>query len=207
MSKPRPPDEDPLRPHSYDGIQEYDKRLPNWWLFTLYGAIVYAVIYWAYYHAYGTATDDGAALKSAMVENTAAAARAAGSSGVLNDETLWKLSHDQTKLAAGKVTFDTMCASCHKPDMTGLIGPNLVDNQWIHGGLPMEVMKTVTEGVLAKGMVAWGPILGKEKIAEVTGYIMAHHHPGEEIVKVDAWIPPGVPAPLPPPAPAPAPEP
>ena len=202
MSKPLPP-EDPLRPHSYDGIQEYDKRLPNWWLFTLYGAIVFAVIYWAYNHAYGTATDDGAALKSAMVENSAQAARANRSSGVLTDELIWKLSHDQTVTAAGKATFDTMCVSCHKPDMTGLIGPNLVDNQWIHGGLPTEVVKTVTEGVLAKGMVAWGPILGRQKITEVVAYVMAHHHPGEEIVKVDAWIPPTGVAPAVPPVPAP----
>lgn len=202
MSKPLPPDEDALRPHSYDGIQEYDKRLPNWWLFTLYASIVFAVIYWAFYHAYGTATDDGAALQSAMVENAARAARAAGGVGVIDNDALWKLSQDAGKVAAGKVTFETMCASCHKPDMTGLIGPNLVDNQWIHGGLPMDVVKVVTEGVLAKGMVAWGPILGKEKIIDVTAYIMSHHKAGEEIVKVDAWIPPGA-APVPPPAPAP----
>lgn len=194
MSNPLPPEEDPLRPHSYDGIQEYDKRLPNWWLFTLYGAIVYSVIYWAYYHAYGTATDDGAKIQSVMAEN---AARAAGSSGVLNDEALWNFSRDPQSLAGGKTTFDTMCVSCHKPDMTGLIGPNLVDNQWIHGGLPTEVMKTITDGVLAKGMVAWGPILGRQKITEVTAYIMSRHRAGEEIVKVDAWIPPGVPVPAP----------
>ncbi len=73
--------------------------------------------------------------------------------------------------------------------MTGLIGPNLVDNQWIHGGQPLDVVKVITEGVLAKGMVAWGPILGKQKIIEATAYVMSKHKAGDEIVKVDGWVP------------------
>jgi cytochrome c oxidase cbb3-type subunit III len=189
MSRATPPPEDPLRPHIYDGIQEYDKRLPNWWLWTLWLSIVFAILYWAYYHAYSIGTEPAGALAVRMAENAAQAARAAASGGELNDATLWSHSHDAKTVAAGKATFDTLCASCHKPDMTGMIGPNLVDTEWIHGGLPMEVMKTITDGVLAKGMVAWGPILGRQKIIEATAYIMSHHQAGEEIIKVDGWVP------------------
>jgi cytochrome c oxidase cbb3-type subunit III len=193
MSTP-PPDEDALRPHSYDGIQEYDKRLPRWWLLTLYGAIVFSVLYWAYYHTYKIGESSEFALQSEMEEN---AARAARSSGVLSDDLIWKLSSDSNIVTAGKVTFDTTCAACHKPDMTGLIGPNLVDNQWIHGGKPLEVVKSIDEGVLAKGMPAWGPLLGHEKIKELTAYIFSRHTRGEEIVPVAGWTPIAGAAPVP----------
>jgi cytochrome c oxidase cbb3-type subunit 3 len=161
--------------------------------------MIFSLLYWAYYHAYGIGLAPDTALEVALIEN---AARAAQKSGVLDDDALWRMSQDAKKIAAGKVTFDTMCAACHKPDMTGLIGPNLVDNQWIRGGKPMDSMKTITEGNLLKGMPAWGPLLGRDKIAEVCAYIFSYHKPGEEIIAVPGWTPPaGVVVPLPPPAP------
>ena len=184
-----------LREHSFDGIQEYDQRLPRWWLLTLYGAMVFAAGYWAYYQAYDLGISPEQALRDRMEENTALAARR---SGVIDDNLLWKMSLEPATLASGRTTFETTCAACHKPDMTGLIGPNLVDREWIHGGSPMEVVKTITEGVLAKGMPAWGPLLGKQKIAEITAYIFSHHQPGEPVVVVPGWTPPGG---VPPPAP------
>jgi len=187
------PFDETLRPHSFDGIQEYDKRLPRWWLLTLYGAMLFAVIYWAYYHVFSLGMRPSLALEMEMAENTARAAR---NSGVLNDDAIWKMSLDPQVVAAGKSTFETTCAACHKPDLTGLIGPNLVDHEWIHGGHPMDALKTITEGVLVKGMPAWGPLLGRQKITEVTAFIFSHHKPGEEIIAVPGWTPPAGVAPI-----------
>jgi cytochrome c oxidase cbb3-type subunit 3 len=195
MSDPRTPDEDQLRPHIYDGIQEYDKRLPNWWLFTLYASIVFAIIYWAYYHAYGSPAEAGPALVAQMKENAEKAAR---SSGVLTDELMWKMSRDPQVIEAGKATFLTTCASCHLPNLTGQIGPNLVDEFWIHGGTPLAVIKTINEGVLEKGMPSWGPLLGKQKITEVAAFIMSHHKEGEPIKQAPPWVPGQPPAAVPP---------
>ena len=52
-----PPPDDQLRPHEFDGIQEYDRRLPNWWLATFYGAIIFWVGYWFFRRQQGGITD------------------------------------------------------------------------------------------------------------------------------------------------------
>jgi cytochrome c oxidase cbb3-type subunit 3 len=184
--------EDALRPHVYDGIQEYDKRLPRWWLLTLYGAIVFGFLYWGYYHTYGLGLDDERQLRITMMENTLQASK---KSGVLDDDLIWRLSKDSARIAAGKTTFETTCAACHKADLSGLIGPNLKDHEWIHGGKPMEVMHTIETGVLNKGMPAWGSILGKEKITDVAAYIFSHHTQGEPIIPVAGWTPGAAPTP------------
>ena len=47
-------DEKLLIGHSYDGIQELDNSLPQWWLYGFYFTMVFAVVYMAYFEVFGT---------------------------------------------------------------------------------------------------------------------------------------------------------
>ncbi len=66
-------------------------------------------------------------------------------------------------------------------NLTGGIGPSLVDAVWVHGGQPTQMLKVVNEGVLTKGMPAWGPILGPKKVSEVLAFILSHHTPPADV--------------------------
>jgi cytochrome c oxidase cbb3-type subunit III len=183
------PQEDPLRPHSYDGIHEYDKKLPNWWLLTFYGAIAFAVVYWFYYFHSGMAPTDQALIDTHMSKVEAAKLAATAS---LDDASLWQMSRNPTFVEAGKATFNANCASCHLASLRGkeespvAVGPSLVDTNWVHGGKPLDLNKTVNEGVLAKGMPSWGPVLGQKRITEVVAYVLSFHKEGEPINTVES---------------------
>ena len=44
-------EEDGTTGHTYDGIQEYDKPLPKWWLVIFFGSIIWGVAYWVLFPA------------------------------------------------------------------------------------------------------------------------------------------------------------
>ena len=179
---PTPPSEDPLRPHSYDGIQEYDKRLPNWWLFTFYATIVFWVGYWGYYEWLHVGPNNHQRIEKAIA-SIEAEKLAATASTKLDNASLWAMSRNPVFVDAGKATFNSICATCHKESLRGVadggIGANLTTQTWIHGGNPMDLYNTVTNGVLVKGMPAWGPVLGQKRIIEAVAYVLSHHHEGE----------------------------
>jgi len=168
----QPPGEDPVRAHVFDGIAEYDRRLPNWWLVTLYASIIFAILYWMVTQHFSRATDE---TRMAAEMQRIEAAKMAASANAPDDATLWKMSRNAVFVDAGRATFQSTCASCHNAALTGGIGPNLVDTVWIHGDKPTDVEKTVNEGVLAKGMPNWGPVLGGKKVSEVVAFILSHH--------------------------------
>ncbi len=167
--------EEQVRKHSYDGIQEFDKKLPNWWLWTFYGAIFFSVAYWFVLHLSSGSLSATQKLEKDLAALTAKVA--ARSTGPLSDKDLWAMSQQAEVLAAGKTTFETNCATCHGSDLKGGIGFNLSDTEWVHGGNPTQIVNTVVNGVTAKGMAAWGPVLGSRKINEVVAYVLSHHQP------------------------------
>lgn len=188
MHAPKPPPDDSgirLREHVYDGIQEYDQRLPNWWLYTLYGTIVFWIVYWFAHMIAGLVPSDGAQVDAAMAR--VAAAKMASSIDVSDDAKFWEMSRNPVFVEAGRQTYQANCAACHLASLKGktenpaAIGPDLTDTAWIHGGTPREIYHTVAAGVLAKGMPAWEPVLGQKKSAEVVAFLLSHHQPGEAV--------------------------
>jgi cytochrome c oxidase cbb3-type subunit III len=188
MSPPPSPREDSgikLREHSYDGIQEYDQRLPNWWLNTLYGTIVFSIVWWFFNFVFPVVSTDGGKVDAAM--GRIAAVKLASSIDTSNDAKFWEMSRNGEFVGAGRQTFMSLCVACHLPSLRGkselatAVGPDLTDHAWLHGGTPKEVYHTVSTGVLAKGMPSWEPVLGQKKTAEVVAFILSHHDRGEPI--------------------------
>lgn len=190
---PTPPPEDPIRPHTYDGIQEYDKRLPNWWLYTLYIMVVFWVGYWGYYEWFRAGPSSAQQVERALAQIEA---EKLASNPKLDDAVLWQLSRSPVFVEAGKATFNASCAACHlaslrgKSENPGAIGPDLTDTVWLHGGKPVDVFATINNGVVAKGMPTWGPVLGQKKISEVVAYILSKHQEGEAVQADPAATPP-----------------
>jgi cytochrome c oxidase cbb3-type subunit 3 len=145
-----------------DGIEEYDNPLPDWWLGLFFLTVVYGVGYAVNYHF--IAEDSQEKRYLAQMEEA---------------EQRWptpeaaEFEMSPQLVSAGTEVFAQTCASCHGAELQGGIGPNLVDSEWIHGGEPDQIIATITNGVTEKGMPAWGPVLGPQKVQEVTAFIVS----------------------------------
>jgi cytochrome c oxidase cbb3-type subunit 3 len=165
------PDEMGNGSHVYDDIVEHDNELPLWWQLTLYGAVVFALVYW-FGRRFEAIPSPAQAYETEIAAQRAAAAEHARSSPV-SSEMLATLARDAATVAQGKELFVTTCAPCHRADGGGSIGPNLTDEYWIHGDSPAEIYRTAYDGVPAKGMPTWGPVLGDQRIATVVAFVLS----------------------------------
>jgi cytochrome c oxidase cbb3-type subunit 3 len=161
---------DTVLDHDFDGIQEYDNRLPNWWLWILWGTIVFSIGYWLVFHTYGLAKLPIAAYEAEM--EASGGSLADSSLRGLTAADLEAMSADPAKLAEGQEVFVKNCQVCHLAQGQGLVGPNLTDDYWLHGGDPLSIHGTVVHGVVDKGMAAWGRQLGPDRVDAVVAYVL-----------------------------------
>ncbi len=166
------PSSDPLTDHDYDGIKEYDNPLPTWWLAIFQLTIIFGFLYFIHYQFGGgpTLTQE---LDVAMKSIEKAAAQHAPAE-TETENMLTTAMKDPKALELGATVFTAKCASCHGPQLGGLIGPNLTDNFWLHGkGTRLDIVKVIRKGVPEKGMPPWESLLSKEEVYGLTAYIIS----------------------------------
>ncbi len=164
-------DRDELLSHSYDGIQEYDNDLPRWWVWLFVLTIVWGVWRVVYYHmGPGLLQEEQLAVSMEALEKQRAA-HAPASVKPVGEAELLAMAKDSTTLAAGKTLYEANCFACHLQQGQGLVGPNLTDEYWIHGGTIGQIHTVIAEGVPDKGMIAWKEKFTPEEINAVTAFI------------------------------------
>lgn len=167
-------DEIMLVDHNYDGIRELDNRIPPWFSGLFYVTILFAIWYMIYYHVTGA----GQLQEQEYAEEIRLAeikkAELIKSGALINEETVTLLT-DKAALDEGREIFTKNCVACHAADGGGLVGPNLTDDYWIHGGGIKNVFKVIKYGVTNKGMLAWQNQLNPNQMQAVASYVISLH--------------------------------
>jgi len=149
--------------HLYDGIEEADNSLPQWWLWSFYLAIFFGVGYWTYYQTFSVGQLPLAAYTDAKLE-------ALNAGGEVTEPDLLEMRKDPLMVAAGAKLFSHYCGGCHAAG-EGKTGPNLTDEYWLHGGAPMDIYTTISGG-RPNGMASWAR-LGKGRVKQLAIYVMS----------------------------------
>ena len=178
--------------HEWDGIKEYNKPLPRWWLWTFYLTIIWGIGYTIAYPAWPGIKEAtpgllGYSTRGEVAEDIARFEEAnAGINERLASVELTEITADpdlqQYAQNAGAAVFRTWCAQCHGSGAAGAKGyPNLLDDDWLWGGDIEAIHETIAHGIRNENdpdaryseMPAFGDILEEQEISQVVNYVMS----------------------------------
>lgn len=170
--KPVEQEKDIEMAHEYDGIRELDNRLPPWWLWGFYITIVFAAVYLWRYHVSETAPLSEEEYNISVARAEAEVEEYLKKKGEsVNENTVVYLA-EAADIANGSKIFSTSCIACHGAKGEGnVVGPNLTDEYWLHGGDIKSIFKTIKYGVDGKGMASWQSTYSPKEMAQLASYI------------------------------------
>ena len=159
--------------HELDGIKEYDNPMPGWLMAIWWGSLIFSAAYLIFYAlSFGEGSMESeyrAEAQQALTE-----VQAHFDANPLVPPTPAELlagAKDPAVLEKGAARFARTCASCHGEKAQGLIGPNLTDDRWIHGGSVGQIFQSVAKGWPAKGMPPWGRVVKPDELSALVSYV------------------------------------
>lgn len=172
--KPIEQEKDMMMDHEFDGIAELDNPTPAWFMVLFYGTIIFGIVYMLNYHVfgYGMLQDEEYVAEMAQAEETRQAflANPANAASAVN-ETNIEDNTDPAVILKGAALYVSRCTPCHGEKGEGLVGPNLTDEYWLHGGTIKDIFKTIKYGVPDKGMVPWEKSLSAQQLSDLSHYV------------------------------------
>ena len=157
--------------HSYDGIQELDNRIPPWFTTLFAATVVFAGIYMLDYHVFSSSPLSADEYKEEIALADLHRRIILATEGSIDESQLVALT-DPAAIQRGGEEYGKYCVSCHGNKGQGLVGPNLTDDYWIHGGGVRNVYATIKQGVPAKGMISWQLVFTPKQIQELASYVL-----------------------------------
>ncbi|WP_372775707.1 cbb3-type cytochrome c oxidase N-terminal domain-containing protein [Mangrovibacterium sp.] len=174
--------------HDYDGIRELDNRLPPWLKYLFYLSIVFAAGYLMLVFVF----KDDSILQELEYKKEMAALQQVEEQQKEAAPVVVKERSREDILAAGQETFTKICSVCHGKFAEGLVGPNMADEYWIHGGSFEDMKRVVLEGVIEKGMISYKNQLSNRQIDDVLIYIQSlqgTNPPNAKAAEGDKYVP------------------
>lgn len=181
--------------HTFDGIEELNNPMPQWWLSIFYACVVFALAYTIFFPAWPLLTQatSGVLGYTARGEVAAAIETHAEGQSVWRDRIAATELEDiqadpellQFAMAAGKANWAVNCSQCHGSGAQGNVGgyPNLNDDDWIWGGDIENIYLTIAHGVRNEvdddarysEMPRYGEdeLLSGEEITQIAHYVVS----------------------------------
>lgn len=181
-------------------LQEFNNPLPRWWLWTFYGTIIFALVYWIMYPSWPIGntylkgignnitykTDAGEektthwnmrALLAHEMQNSPEQAKQQEYLAKVGAASYEQIAQDPDMSAFvrsyGLGMFGDNCAACHQSGGQGVVGlfPNLVDDDWLWGSAPTNIETTIRYGRLGY-MPAYKETFNDEQLNQVANYVL-----------------------------------
>ena len=163
--------------HVWDeDLTEMNNPMPRWWMWLFVLTIVFGFGYLVAYPGLGTFkgqlgwTQLGEYQQEVEKANTELQPLYARFASMTTED----MAKDPAAMAIGERLFMNNCAQCHGSDARGSKGfPSLADGDWLHGGAPDDIRKTIHDGRVGVMPPMAAAVGSPEDVRNVTHYVLS----------------------------------